>query len=612
MFDYTVAAGQNTASLAATAVNLNSAIVSDGAGNAANLSLSGLTQNGPQIDTMSPTVASVVDSFSSGDLNAGKSGTVTLTTSEAVTVTGGAPTLTLNDGGSATYDAAHSTATSLVFDYTVAAGQNTASLAATAVNLNSAIVSDSAGNAANLSLSGLAQNGPQIDTTAPTAPVIANDVSDGNNTVTLSGTAEANSTVTVYDGQAVLGTTTASAGGNWSYATGALANGVQTFTASATDAAGNTGAISNAVDPFVGQLASPSIVATSPDGGTIGGITNATSLTLSGSAVADSAVAVFDGSTELATVTANTSGVWSYTTGTLANGSHSFTATDSVAGTVSTASAPVTVTVDTVAPSLTESLVVDTGISSTDQITSNPTLSGNGNANAVVTLTEGTTVLGTTIANANGVWTFTPTGLAQGSHTIVASETDAAGNIGTASLTFTLDSTAPTVTSASISGNGINNGSGTLTAGETAVLTLALSGAVTVAGGVPSLALSNGATAVYDAAHSTATSLAFDYTVQGGQSSSSLAVTGVNLNSATVTDVAGNAANFAGATSTFPSLTVNASPTSVTTLNANGTIHDIHYYGIAGQAYTDYDVVYGTNNKPASALLQRHDRNLDV
>ena len=329
--------------------------------------------------------------------------------------------------------------------------------------------------------------------------------------------------------------------------------------------------------------------------------------------MAGSTVAVFDGSTELATVTANPSGIWSYTTGTLANGSHSFTATDSVAGTVSTASAPVTVTVDTVAPSLTESLAVDTGISSTDQITSNPTLSGNGNANAVVTLTEGTTVLGTTTANANGVWTFTPTGLAQGSHTIVASEKDTAGNIGTASLNFTLDSTAPTVTLASISGNGISNGSGTLTAGETAVLTLALSGAVTIAGGVPSLALSNGATAIYDAAHSTATSLAFDYTVAGGQSSSSLAVTGVNLNGAAVTDVAGNAANFAGANSTFPSLTVNASPTSVTTLNANGTVHNIHYYNITGQPYTDEEVLYGANNKPAEAhLLQRHDRNADL
>ena len=37
------------------------------------------------------------------------------------------------------------------------------------------------------------------------------------------------------------------------------------------------------------------------------------------------------------------------------------------------------------------------------------------------------------------------------------------------------------------------------------------------------------------------------------------------------------------------------------TWNTDGTIHDIHYYGITGQAYTDYDVAYGANNKQASA-----------
>ena len=37
------------------------------------------------------------------------------------------------------------------------------------------------------------------------------------------------------------------------------------------------------------------------------------------------------------------------------------------------------------------------------------------------------------------------------------------------------------------------------------------------------------------------------------------------------------------------------------TWNADGTIHDIHYYGITGQAYTDYGMVYGANNKPVSA-----------
>src|SRR5260370_19931981 len=78
-FSYTVAAGQNTSGLAATAVNLNAATVKDGAGNAANLSLNGLTQSGPQIDTSTPTISSLVESPSSGDLKAGKPATQTLT-----------------------------------------------------------------------------------------------------------------------------------------------------------------------------------------------------------------------------------------------------------------------------------------------------------------------------------------------------------------------------------------------------------------------------------------------------------------------------------------------------------------------------------------------------
>ena len=201
---------------------------------------------------------------------------------------------------------------------------------------------------------------------------------------------------------------------------------------------------------------------------------------------------------------------------------------------------------------------IDTGTSSTDDITSNDALTGTADPNAVVKLTLGTQTLGTTTANASGVWSFTPTGLANGRYTIVASETNSAGNTGSASLTFTLDTTAPTVTSDTVSGTGISGGAGTLTAGETAVLTLALSEAVTVSGGVPTLTLNDGGTATYDAAHSTSTSLVFDYTVAAGQYTTALAVTGINLNGATVTDVAGNAANFAGADTTFSHLLVDA------------------------------------------------------
>ena len=202
-----------------------------------------------------PIVSSLAESPSSGDLDAGKTVTLTLNLSEVVMVAGGTPTLTLDDGGAATYSGGSGTS-ALTFSYTVAAGQNAPALTATAVNLNSATITDGAGNAANLSLSGLTQSGPQIDTSAPAAPVITGDTVNGSNTVTLSGTAEANSTVTVYDNQTDVGTTTANAGGAWTYTTGTLANGTQALTATATDAAGNISAASNAVDPTISAPAS--------------------------------------------------------------------------------------------------------------------------------------------------------------------------------------------------------------------------------------------------------------------------------------------------------------------------------------------------------------------
>ena len=155
-FTYTVAAGQNTASLAATAINLNGATMQDSGGNAANLSLTGLTQTGPQIDTTAPVISAISETPASGDLNAGKTVVYTLTMSEAVTVNtaGGAPKLALNDGGFATYTSG-SGSNALTFTYTVQAGQNTPDLMVSAVNLNGATIVDGAGNAANVSLTGL-------------------------------------------------------------------------------------------------------------------------------------------------------------------------------------------------------------------------------------------------------------------------------------------------------------------------------------------------------------------------------------------------------------------------------------------------------------------------
>jgi hypothetical protein len=219
---------------------------------------------------------------------------------------------------------------------------------------------------------------------------------------------------------------------------------------------------------LIASAAAPVVTSFSPDSGVVGdGITNAKTLTVAGTAAANSVVLLYDGTSWLGTASANSSGAWSFKTGSLADGAHSFIATATDAqGHTSTASAALAVQVDSVAPVMTESLSQDTGSSSTDKITSNGALKGSGDANAVVHFTvDGQAIAGTATAGASGAWTFTPTGLADGTHTIVASETDAAGNTGTASLTLTLDTTAPT---AAIGFEFLNNGKVTLVGTTTA------------------------------------------------------------------------------------------------------------------------------------------------
>ena len=181
-----------------------------------------------------------------------------------------------------------------------------------------------------------------------------------DNTLTLTGTAEANSTVKVFDGAKMLGSVTANSGGAWTYTTPALANGAHNLTATATDAAGNTGSASAALAITVtAPPGVPTITSFSPDTGVVGdGITDPAILTLTGNAVANSTVNVYDGTTLLGTTTANASGGWSFTTVPLPDGMHSFTATDTMAGVTSAASAAMNVTVDTVAPARSDDCLV--------------------------------------------------------------------------------------------------------------------------------------------------------------------------------------------------------------------------------------------------------------
>ena len=128
-------------------------------------------------DFTAPTVQSVAFSAPTSTVGQGALVTVTVTMNEAVLVETafGSPTLGLNDGGVAIFDAADSTPTALVFDYTVLAGQSTPALATSSsgVSLNGGTIEDLAANEADLTGSDNVSAVPTIMVTnAPPTPVV--------------------------------------------------------------------------------------------------------------------------------------------------------------------------------------------------------------------------------------------------------------------------------------------------------------------------------------------------------------------------------------------------------------------------------------------------------
>ena len=186
------------------------------------------------------------------------------------------------------------------------------------------------------------------------------------------------------------------------------------------------------------------------------GVTSDATPTLSGTAEADATIEVFsdqDGS--LGTVSADGNGDWSFTPASaISDGAHSFTATATdAAGNTGPPSSALSVTIDTTAPSVPSTpdldAASDTGSSDSDDVTSDatPALSGTAEADATVEVfSDQDGSLGTTTADGNGDWSFTPaSALSEATHDITATATDDAGNTGPASatLTLTLDTTAP-------------------------------------------------------------------------------------------------------------------------------------------------------------------------
>lgn len=192
------------------------------------------------------------------------------------------------------------------------------------------------------------------------------------------------------------------------------------------------------------------------DSGAVGdGITNVAAPTVNGTAAANATVKLYDsdGTTLLGATTANGSGAWSITSSTLGDGNHSLkvTQTDGSNAT-SPLSAALQLKIDTsiTAPTgLALSAGSDSGTLG-DGVTNvaAPTVKGQAEANATVKLydTNGTTVLGSAVANGAGAWSINSSSLTEGHHTLTAKQIDVAGNVSVASAGFdyTLDTIGPT------------------------------------------------------------------------------------------------------------------------------------------------------------------------
>ena len=213
---------------------------------------------------------------------------------------------------------------------------------------------------------------------------------------------------------------------------------------------------------------------------------------------------------------------------------------------------------------------------STDTVNGNlALLGGTAQANSTVSIYDGSTLLGSTLATSGGTWNYTTSALSVGTQSLTATATDSAGNVSAASLadpTTIAAFTGPivtAVTSSSVSGEAV--------VGNTITFSLAMSSAVTVSG-APALTLSDGGTAIYASGSGTNT-LNFSYTVSAGDvSTSALAVTGVQLpTGASITDGSGNPAILVGASHTFNNIVIDTTPVSAPvfgsfTANANGSI----------------------------------------
>ncbi|GAB2866396.1 T9SS type A sorting domain-containing protein [Hymenobacter ruber] len=468
-------------------------------------------------------------------------------------------------------------------------------------------VATDANNTQNTASNAVSVQYNQPVTAAPVVTAPANGSQTNNNTPTYSGTAPANSTVTVYVDGSSRGTTTADASGNWTFVQPtALSQGSHTVYATAQTSGSSVSANSN-TNTFTVDTTRPSVVITSStaaNGGTTSTSPLAFTVTFSenvnGSFVQGDVTVTNGTISGFTTVVAGTTFTFNVTP--TASGAVTVTVPANVAqdaaGNFNTAGTPSPYSITYTPVTATPVVTAPANGSLTNNPT--PTYTGTAVANSTVTVYVDGSSIGATTADASGNWTLTqPSALSQGSHTVYATAQSSGSSVSANSSTntFTVDTTRPSVAISSTAGtSGSTTGTTpipfTVTFSET--VTGFVTGDITVSNGTISGFSGSGATYTFNVTPTTPGT-----------------ATTVNVPANVAQDAAGNFNTAAPAAysityqqplvATSQSVTVNLNANGTATLNASSVNNGST--GSGTLTYTIQKIVRGRVNEGSTLTL---------
>ncbi len=262
---------------------------------------------------------------------------------------------------------------------------------------------------------------------------------------TLSGTAAPGAKVQVYDGETLLGETTAGPDGAWQFNVPALPAGDHSLTARTAGADGKP----VTSQPFtfkLPEIALPEVKLPELRLPSLADLKAGSPFTLSGTAAPGAKVQVYDGETLLGETTAGPDGAWQFNVPALPAGDHSLTARTAGADGKPVTSQPFTFKLPEIA--LPEVKLPELRLPSlADLKAGSPfTLSGTAAPGAKVQVYDGETLLGETTAGPDGAWQFNVPALPAGDHSLTARTAGADGQpVASQPVTFTLPEAAPSL-----------------------------------------------------------------------------------------------------------------------------------------------------------------------